>query len=261
MRSPPKYQESLKKPTATPRDSATCGEATASSPSLSNGANRTPLNESIRKLAYNINNDLDSLNNLKSCNVKAVSSNTNRFTNEIERELANLTLSIEKEMEQQQQQQQDHYYRNCDLDELNLSSMGRNSTLNNSSLSHKNYGKCYKCSKEIFDRNDACLAIGNLYHLTCFTCVSCGRTLRGKPFYNINNQYYCEEDYSFSGYLQNTEKCTICNQSIVDQILQACGKSYHPGCFRCSVCNISLDGLPFTLDINNRIFCIQDYYK
>jgi hypothetical protein len=96
------------------------------------------------------------------------SNSSSKQNNDIESEFANLTLSIEREIEKHKQ------------------------------VNNEYYGQCYKCGKGVNGRNEACQAMGNIYHANCFTCVSCSRTLRGKSFYNINNQIYCEEDYLVS---------------------------------------------------------------
>ena len=123
-------------------------------------------------------------------------------------------------------------------------------------LSNDNFGNCVKCGGRIVGENSGCTAMDQIYHIECFTCCQCQINLQGKPFYPIDNQPFCEEDY-----LNTLEKCSVCLQPILERILRATGKPYHPQCFTCIVCSKSLDGIPFTVDATNQIYCIEDFHK
>ncbi len=36
-------------------------------------------------------------------------------------------------------------------------------------------GQCYHCGEKVTGANEACQAMGNLYHTNCFVCCSCGK--------------------------------------------------------------------------------------
>lgn len=118
------------------------------------------------------------------------------------------------------------------------------------------FGICVKCGERISGENAGCTAMGNTYHVHCFTCQRCNVNLQGKPFYDVENEPYCEADY-----YDTLEKCCVCRKIILDRILRATGKPYHPTCFSCVECGKSLDGIPFTVDAMNQIHCIDDFHK
>ncbi|KAK4878470.1 hypothetical protein RN001_010976 [Aquatica leii] len=118
------------------------------------------------------------------------------------------------------------------------------------------YGMCVKCGEKVVGENSGCTAMDKIYHTTCFTCQHCAINLQGKPFYSLDGKPYCEEDY-----LNTLEKCCVCTKPILDRILRATGKPYHPKCFCCVICGKSLDGIPFTVDATNQIHCIEDFHK
>lgn len=114
---------------------------------------------------------------------------------------------------------------------------------------------CVKCNGPVSETS-GCTAMENVYHIACFTCHQCQINLQGKPFYALEGKPFCEEDY-----LNTLEKCSVCLKPILERILRATGKPYHPQCFTCVVCGKSLDGIPFTVDATNQIHCIEDFHK
>lgn len=40
-----------------------------------------------------------------------------------------------------------------------------------------------------------CVAMEQVFHVECFTCVACRGRLRGRPFYALDKKSYCEACY------------------------------------------------------------------
>lgn len=57
------------------------------------------------------------------------------------------------------------------------------------------YGVCVKCGEKVVGENSGCTAMDQIYHTRCFTCHQCAINLQGKPFYSLDGNPYCEEDY------------------------------------------------------------------
>jgi len=117
------------------------------------------------------------------------------------------------------------------------------------------YGYCAICNQVVEGEEVGCKAFGNVYHIACFNCVGCSKNLHGVEFYAVDSQPFCE-----SCYLASLEKCVACGKVITDRILRASGKPYHPECFTCVTCKKMLDGCPFAVDDDNKVYCVDCYH-
>ncbi|XP_067411427.1 thyroid receptor-interacting protein 6 [Emydura macquarii macquarii] len=118
------------------------------------------------------------------------------------------------------------------------------------------FGRCARCGENVVGDGTGCVAMDQVFHVHCFTCTTCHARLRGQPFYAMERSAYCE-----ACYVVTLEKCSMCSKPILDRILRAMGKAYHPQCFTCVVCHRCLDGVPFTVDATSQVHCIDDFHR
>merc|ERR1712014_90459 len=55
--------------------------------------------------------------------------------------------------------------------------------------------------------------------------------------------------------------CKKCSRPVEGKLVKLSGSVYHPQCFSCQTCKISLVGVPFNVDELNNIFCAEDFKK
>uniref|UniRef100_A0A670KG37 LIM zinc-binding domain-containing protein n=1 Tax=Podarcis muralis TaxID=64176 RepID=A0A670KG37_PODMU len=122
--------------------------------------------------------------------------------------------------------------------------------------SQEYFGRCARCGENVVGEGTGCTAMDQVFHVECFTCMTCSNKLRGQPFYAVEKKAYCEPCY-----ISTLEQCSVCAKPIMERILRATGKAYHPHCFTCVICQRSLDGIPFTVDAGGNIHCIEDFHR
>lgn len=115
---------------------------------------------------------------------------------------------------------------------------------------------CGRCHQPLARAQPAVHALGQLFHITCFTCHQCEQQLQGQQFYSLEGALYCEGCYT-----DTLKKCNTCGQPITDHMLRATSKAYHPQCFTCVVCACPLEGTSYIADQANWSHCVPNYQK
>ena len=78
------------------------------------------------------------------------------------------------------------------------------------------FGICFTCGHKIRGEGSGCSAMGQMYHVKCFTCKTCHKELQGLPFYNVDGKALCEKDYMVrclllvAVFMQTASVCQLC---------------------------------------------------
>ncbi|XP_058246308.1 leupaxin [Hemibagrus wyckioides] len=114
-------------------------------------------------------------------------------------------------------------------------------------------GHCASCGKCIAGK--MITALGQVWHPEHFVCVVCKEELGTKGFFERDGKPYCEADY------QNmySPRCAYCQGPIVQNILTAMDRSWHPEHFFCSHCGerFGTDGF---MECEGKPYCPKDFY-
>uniref|UniRef100_A0A2K5PN85 Filamin-binding LIM protein 1 n=1 Tax=Cebus imitator TaxID=2715852 RepID=A0A2K5PN85_CEBIM len=125
--------------------------------------------------------------------------------------------------------------------------------------------KCGKCGEVV--QEHIIRALGQAFHPSCFTCVTCSRCIGDESFaLGSQNEVYCLDDF----YRKFAPICSICENPIIPRDgkdafkIECMGRNFHENCYRCEDCRILLSVEPTDqgcYPLNNRLFCKPCHVK
>lgn len=117
---------------------------------------------------------------------------------------------------------------------------------------------CKKCNLEI--TGQFVRALGNAFHVHCFTCHECGTPCLAKFFpHDLNGDTValCEYDY----FKKLDLICFNCKQALRGPYITALGNKYHLEHFRCAVCLKVFESDESYYEHESNIYCHYHYSK
>uniref|UniRef100_A0A8C3HJ76 Transforming growth factor beta 1 induced transcript 1 n=1 Tax=Chrysemys picta bellii TaxID=8478 RepID=A0A8C3HJ76_CHRPI len=128
------------------------------------------------------------------------------------------------------------------------------SDLSRQGISTSTKGLCASCQKPI--AGQVVTALGNTWHPEHFVCTHCQKEMGGSNFFEKDGAPYCERDY----FQLFSPRCGLCNEPILDKMVTALDKNWHPEHFCCVKC-----GRPFGEEgfheKDGQQYCRQDFYE
>ncbi|XP_061116318.1 paxillin isoform X3 [Conger conger] len=114
-------------------------------------------------------------------------------------------------------------------------------------------GVCGACNKPIVGQ--VVTAMGRTWHPEHFVCTHCQDEIGSRNFFERDGQPYCEKDYHnlFS------PRCYYCNGPILDKVVTALDRTWHPEHFFCAQCGAFFGPEGFH-EKDGKAYCRKDYF-
>ncbi|XP_049342202.1 caskin-1 isoform X1 [Astyanax mexicanus] len=114
-------------------------------------------------------------------------------------------------------------------------------------------GVCGACCKPIVGQ--VVTAMGRTWHPEHFVCTHCQEEIGSRNFFERDGQPYCERDYHhlFS------PRCYYCNGPILDKVVTALDRTWHPEHFFCAQCGAFFGPEGFH-EKDGKAYCRKDYF-
>ncbi|XP_042564048.1 proline-rich protein 36 [Clupea harengus] len=114
-------------------------------------------------------------------------------------------------------------------------------------------GTCGACCKPIIGQ--LVTAMGRTWHPEHFVCTHCQEEIGSRNFFERDGLPYCERDYHhlFS------PRCYYCNGPILDKVVTALERTWHPEHFFCAHCG-SFFGPEGFHEKDGKAYCRKDYF-
>ncbi|XP_017581453.1 PREDICTED: LIM and senescent cell antigen-like-containing domain protein 2 isoform X2 [Corvus brachyrhynchos] len=100
---------------------------------------------------------------------------------------------------------------------------------------------CERCQTRFDPAERIVNSNGELYHENCFVCAQCFRQFPEGLFYEFEGRKYCEHDFQ----MLFAPCCGECGEFIIGRVIKAMNNNWHPECFRCELCDVTLADLGF----------------
>jgi len=108
--------------------------------------------------------------------------------------------------------------------------------------------ECSRCGKPLNGKRRRSIGIQN-FHLPCFRCAGCGKSLREQRAHIRDQLLWCEKDYG----RRFSEICCFCHQPVTGELVTAGGKSYHRKHLKCNACGKLVESSH--AEVNGQVYC------